>query len=135
MKEDVYQISNVVRGAHSLAIIVSPKCDRLTHEASFKELLEQWGERMWTLPEAMLSTPHRPIQIWRRGHTAPLRVSKTQLTSLAWRDVEETRQLVDHYEGNLILSRLELVIIAMQCLFVRKTKEHFQASISWRTVR
>jgi hypothetical protein len=43
---------------------------------------------------------------------------------VAWADSTITRELVDHYEGNLTLTRLELVTIAMQCLFARKRDEH-----------
>jgi hypothetical protein len=49
---------------------------------------------------------------------------------MAWKDSNITRQLIDHYEGNLTLSRLELVIIAMQCLFARRTVEYLQVFIS-----
>ncbi|KAF4618367.1 hypothetical protein G7Y89_g14936 [Cudoniella acicularis] len=125
-QEDVFRISDVVRGAYSLAVIVGPGERDPTNEAPTEFLLQHWGERMWTLPEALLSTPHRPIQVWRRGYPDPLILSKTQLAALAWRDMASTRQLVDHYEGNLTLSRLELVIIGLQSVFSRKTTQYFR---------
>lgn len=39
-------------------------------------------------------------------------------------DVEESRQLVDHYLGNLGLSRLELAVTALKCLYNRETTEY-----------
>jgi hypothetical protein len=123
LAEDVFRISDVVRGAHSLAIIVGPgpkdpKNPDMTP-------LQQFGMRLWTLPEILLSTPHQPIQVWHRGNPTPLKLSKTQLAPQVWIDVHRTRQLVDHYEGNLALSRLELVIIALKSLFARETAETY----------
>ena len=37
-----------------------------------------------------------------------------------WPDKNVSRQLIDHYEGNLQLSRLELVILALECLHSRQ---------------
>jgi hypothetical protein len=39
---------------------------------------------------------------------------------MVWIDSVVTRELIDHYKGNLTLSRFELVTIAMQCIFSRK---------------
>lgn len=85
---------------------------------------------MWTLPEALLITPQRPITVYRRGEDTPLVVPKNQFAALAWTDSVKTRQLIDHYEGNLTLSRLELVIIAMQTLFARKTTEYARVRLN-----
>jgi hypothetical protein len=40
-------------------------------------------------------------------------------------------QLVDHYEGNLILNQLELVTLALECLHSRKTSLKFQGDVSY----
>jgi hypothetical protein len=55
LTEDVYRISDVVRVAHSLVVIVGPPPD--TREAAMEttQLLKQWGSRMWTFPEVLLS--------------------------------------------------------------------------------
>src|SRR6266699_818364 len=39
-------------------------------------------------------------------------------------DATESRQLVDHYLGNLVLSRLELAVTALRCLYSRETTEY-----------
>ena len=53
----------------------SASSQRLTTD----ELLAQWGSRMWTFPEVLLS-PEREIAVYRRGGDlgSPLRVSKNQ---------------------------------------------------------
>ena len=61
--EDVYRISDVVRGAHSLVVIIGPQ----GNSQSSKEMLRQLGRRMWTFPEVLLSPANRPIAIYVRG--------------------------------------------------------------------
>jgi hypothetical protein len=130
IENDVYRLSDIVRGAHSLVIAVGPESGDIEGQTSTQALLQHWGERLWTLPEALLSTSHRPISVYRRGYHEPLVVPKKQFAAMAWKDSNITRQLIDHYEGNLTLSRLEIVIIAMQCLFARRTVEYLQVFIS-----
>lgn len=128
IEDSVFLISDIVRGAHSLVIAIGSGANDWDQEVTTQALLQQWGQRLWTLPEALLITPHRPISVYRRGHSEPLVVPKKQIAALAWTDSATTRQLVDHYEGNLTLSRLELVIIAMQSLFARKTTVYLPVS-------
>ena len=118
-----------MRGAHSLVIAIGPGARDLDGQASTQSMLQHWGERLWTLPEALLITPYRPISVYRRGYDEPLVIPKKQFAALAWKDSATTRQLIDHYDGNLILSQLELVIIAMQSLFARTTTEYLPVSI------
>ena len=40
-------------------------------------------------------------------------------------DAEESRQLVDHYLRNLGLSRVELAVTALKCLYARDTTQYF----------
>lgn len=42
-----------------------------------------------------------------------------------------TFQLVDHYEGSLILSQLELVTLALECLHNRDTEQYLPGDISY----
>jgi len=131
MTEGVYRISDVVRAAHSLAVIIGPNASNEAQQQfdpdPVRTELREFGLRVWTFPEILLSTPNRPINVYRRGDPIhkPLTLSKVQFATLAWSDVKSARQLIDHYEGNLSLSRLELVIIALKCLFRRETKTEF----------
>ena len=132
MEDDVYRISDIMRGAQALVIVVGARAgDRGTPRT--QELLKGWGKRMWTLPEALLSPEGREILVFTRGQSldSPLKVSKKNFAALAWADAAVTRQLMDHYDGSLILSRLELVILALYCLNKRDTIEYFQGDLSY----
>jgi hypothetical protein len=128
VEDDVFRISDIVRGAHSMAIVIGPGARDIQGQSSTKSMLQHWGERLWTLPEALLITSKRPISVYRRGYQEPLLVPKNQFAAMAWADSTMTRELIDHYEGNLTLTRLELVTIAMQCLFARQRGEYLPVS-------
>jgi hypothetical protein len=120
LEEDVYRISDVVRGARGLAIIVghAPEQRNTAEPVSTEQMLKSWGKSIWTLPEALLSPKGVPIRIYTRGFPdgAPMELLKANFARLAWDDARYTRQLMDHYEGSLILSPLELVVLALECL-------------------
>ena len=46
LENDVYRISDIVRGAHSLIVVVGAP----------RHMLKEWGSRMWTWPEILLSS-------------------------------------------------------------------------------
>lgn len=101
----------------------TPDSDKATTDS----LLGEWGSRMWTFPEVLLS-PGRNIKIYRRGGNlqAPSIVPKNQFASRAWArmDADSSRHLIDHFLGNIDLSRLELAILALKCLYSRHTTEY-----------
>ncbi|KAL4914970.1 hypothetical protein BDW62DRAFT_133934 [Aspergillus aurantiobrunneus] len=121
LSEDVYRISDIVRGAHSLSIILGPPVTDPSSTPDMKTMLQHWGERMWTFPEVLLSPTDRPITIYTRaGDTnSPYLLPKRNFPAEAWLDAPDSRQLVDHYEGSIILSPLELVTLALSCLTTR----------------
>ncbi|KAH7160584.1 hypothetical protein B0J13DRAFT_494260 [Dactylonectria estremocensis] len=131
LEADVYRISDVLRGAHSMVIAVgrgklaSSSSTKVTTEA----LLQEWGSRMWTFPEVLLC-PGRSIQVYTRdsNRQAPLIVAKNQFASQVWTymDADVARHLIDHYLGSISLSRLELATLALRCLYSRHTTEYFQ---------
>jgi hypothetical protein len=99
---------------------------------SATELLKQWGKRMWTFPEVLLSRNDEVKVYARQTHLdAPLVISKTQFAAQVWADATVSRQLVDHYVGSLGLSRLELVSIALQCLSSRQTIQYLPGDHSY----
>ena len=49
----------------------------------------------------------------------------------AWGDHVDSGQLIDHYEGSLILSPLELVTVALRCLFRRNFKPYTDGDQSY----
>lgn len=89
-------------------------------------LLCEWGSRMWTFPEVLLS-PGKSIKVYTRDSTQrPLTLAKNQFASKVWKDMDSSvsRHLIDHYLGNISLSRLELAILALKCLYSRHTTEY-----------
>lgn len=92
--------------------------------SSKADLLAQWGSRIWTFPEVLLS-PGASITVYSRDVESPRVISKNQFAAMAWADIDaaDSSQLVNHYLGNLSLSRIELSIIALKCLFSRSTNE------------
>ncbi|GAO18681.1 hypothetical protein UVI_02058970 [Ustilaginoidea virens] len=131
IEDDVYRISDVVRGAHSLVIAVGPSRSR-PDWSSPDAMLLMWGERMWTLPEALLSPADKDVTICTRGGGSDPRViSRKQLAAVVWDDPLVSRQLIDHFNKTLDLSRLELVSIALGCLRGRKTTEYLPGDLSY----
>jgi hypothetical protein len=131
VEDDVYRISDVMRGAQSLVIAISPSRKRLDWKTS-DAMLRMWGERMWTLPEALLSPADKDIKVYTRGKNGPPRViSKKQLAAIVWNDPLISRQLVDHFNNTLSLSPLELVSIALSCLRSRSTIYYLAGDLSY----
>jgi hypothetical protein len=131
LEEDVFRISDVVRAAHSVVIAIKPSSN---DAGTIDRMLKDWGKRMWTLPEALLSPKEQPLRIYSHSHGTPKLVKevyKKNLAALIWDDSSMTRQLVDHYEGNLTLSRLELVILALGCLSNRTTSRYLNGDMAY----
>jgi hypothetical protein len=81
---------------------------------------------MWTLPELLLSKPGE-IRVYFRGEGtasgANWRVfskNKQEIGNLAWNDSKFAMQMIDHFNGTIHLSRLELVKVFLQCLWTRQ---------------
>ncbi|KAF2492943.1 hypothetical protein BU16DRAFT_94338 [Lophium mytilinum] len=137
LQDDIFRLSDVIRGAKAVAIIVGPHAD---HDPRMPLptrdiMLRQWGERLWTFPEVLLSPARKPIVVYTADdlddHSSPLILEKNQLAPLVWKDQNASRQLIDHYEGNLILSRLELVTLGLQCLYSRQHGKYMQGDHSY----
>jgi hypothetical protein len=121
-EEDVNRICDVVRGAHSLAVALCRPAGGKKANSSTTALLRQWGSQLWTLPEVLLSPPEHKIAIYIQGEAEPEKLAKRNFAARAWEDGRAVRQLIDHYESSLILTPLELVTIALQCLQGRLTE-------------
>lgn len=119
-ENNVWRISDVVRGARSLIIAVSNPFDKEDPGVN-TTALRQWGTRVWTLPEVLLIPSNSDIHVYARNASIdkPMIFHKRNFATL-WGDASISRELIDHYEGNLILSSLELVTIALRCLHNRQ---------------
>lgn len=125
LEADVYRISDIVRGAQQMVIVVGPDSTYGPKSPTDTDtLLQQWGSRMWTFPEILLS-PGASIAVYNRAApSSPLTVTKNQFAARVWLDSDASvaSQLLDHYTGTLELSRLELSVILLKCLFSRHTQ-------------
>ncbi|KAL2817966.1 hypothetical protein BDW59DRAFT_165672 [Aspergillus cavernicola] len=121
LSEDVSRYGDVIRGAHSLAIILGPPTTNRYASPTMSSMLQQWGERMWTFPDVLLSPEDRSISIYtRHGDFSTARlVLKRDFPREAWADTPVSSQLVNHYDGRHVLSPLELATLALQCLSTR----------------
>ncbi|RSM04825.1 hypothetical protein CDV31_009852 [Fusarium ambrosium] len=129
LESDVYRISDVLRGASSMIIAVGRGKTAMSSggKANTESLLREWGSRMWTFPEVLLS-PGRNISIYTRDSdlSSPLVVAKNQFAAQVWTymDPDVARHLIDHYLGTISLSRLEQAVLALKCLYSRHTTEY-----------
>ncbi|OCK81930.1 hypothetical protein K432DRAFT_294382 [Lepidopterella palustris CBS 459.81] len=136
--EDVYRICDVLRGAHSMAAIVGPPCDRKNAEEQDRQnWLSLWASRMWVLPEILLAPGEHGVWIYIQAsgdapeNIVPDKVAKRNLAEFLGSDVEDIRQLIEHYEGSIQLSQLELVQLALDCLRRRTTVERTNADLAY----
>ncbi|KAK4173351.1 hypothetical protein QBC36DRAFT_58534 [Triangularia setosa] len=119
--QDTYSISDIIRTARHV-VVVAGNLQRPWDPNA----LRVWGERVWTLPEVVLSKGES-VTVWHCG-TRPsmkpyqsIEVPKALFPAYAWEDALSSRQLIEHY-GNIHLSRLELVKIALECLMSRRLR-------------
>ncbi|KAJ8111526.1 hypothetical protein OPT61_g5899 [Boeremia exigua] len=134
LQEDVYRICDVIRGAQSLVIAVGQPPNNKHTINTTDLMLQQWGNRIWTFPEILLAPAGKDIKVYLRNSdfTQPLRIPKNQFAAKVWKDdAHIARQLIDHYEGNLLLSQLELVTLALECLHKRRTYQYLPGDHSY----
>lgn len=118
-RPEIYQINDIVRLSHAV-IIALPNPGRGREEEAWTEKLSEFGDRMWTFPEVLLS-PNTTIDIYmaQQSKTPFTSITKANFPQYAWRDEYDARQLMDHFLGSLHLSRLEFAKIAVRCLLLR----------------
>ncbi|KAI9659014.1 MAG: hypothetical protein M1821_001974 [Bathelium mastoideum] len=138
--EDVYRICDIVRAAHSLAILLGPPISsklpsgvRQSYDSNHVKLwLHEWGTRLWTLPEILLCSSEHRITIYAiGGPSQPEQLAKRNFAGRAWKDSRLVRQLVDHYEASVHLTPLELVSIALECFSSRQTDQFHDGDIAY----
>lgn len=140
IEENVWRICDVVRGAISLVIVLRDR-DRdrgrvdLTVEGQLsKDLVRQWSSRVWILPELLLSPENDDIMVYTTGLNLQLHEPQQRNRRnfpQYWDDDSFFGQLIDHYEGSVILSPLELTTTALLCLQNRQTTEYLPGDLSY----
>lgn len=123
LDSDVYRMCDVIRGCSRVVVMLPSK--RV-------ESKKTWGERMWTLPEALLAPGHRCFFSTPEDEgRAPVELSLIQMTSEVWDDPIDseldggsTRLLAEHFAGLLTLSRLELFSTAVDALATKSLNSY-----------
>lgn len=139
---DVFRICDIVRAAHSLVVLVgTPHDEREPGEAQqyvydpayMDGWLQEWGTRLWTLPEVLLCSPERRVKLYAvGGPNPPEEIAKRNIASRSvWPDAKMVRQLVDHYESSIHLTPLELVSIGLECFSWRQTDQFNNGDMSY----
>ena len=125
---DIYGMSDVVRGAQSVAILLP--------DGSL-ERRWAWSKRLWTLPEGLLAKGK--LRVWTYGGTG-LRKNEITRTELA-RDFLPTtetkphhvaiRTLAAYFDGNLELSRLERLVTTIVALSGQESANYTEADMAY----
>ncbi|KAH9208585.1 hypothetical protein DL95DRAFT_395080 [Leptodontidium sp. 2 PMI_412] len=112
---DVYRMCDVIRGCYQVVVMLKGDDNKLKQE---------WGSRMWTLPEALLA-PGDAVYFC-TPTTDSFHITsllKVEMTGSVWDDPlssEEdggpTRLLAEHFSGLVTLSRLEILSNAIAAL-------------------
>ncbi|KAI9694924.1 MAG: hypothetical protein M1822_000541 [Bathelium mastoideum] len=143
-ENDLYRVADYVRHSAAVVIIRGPQPgkdlnqkDQYSADES-REMLRVWGRRVWTFPvcklpylqnpadlcmQEVLLAPSSVIQVYTKGMdigTLPKEIPKTQIADIAWKDTARSGDLVNHFQNNLQLSRLELISIALECFHNRE---------------
>ncbi|CAG8977550.1 hypothetical protein HYALB_00012356 [Hymenoscyphus albidus] len=103
----VYRMCDVIRGAHQVVVML--KGDEL-------KLKQEWGSRMWTLPEGLLAAGNNIYFCTPESNSFKIvSMIKIEMSGSVWEDPEvddedgPTRLLAEHFTGILTLSRLEIL--------------------------
>lgn len=142
IEQNVWRICDVVRSAFSVVVAIAGPMGLTTQTGLPYDLVREWGRRVWTLPELLLTPEHDDIQIYTMNRTldpseqldqclASPKLRNLRNFSRYWEDDSLVGQLIDHYEGSVILSPLELITTALQCLQNRPTTEYLPGDLSY----
>ncbi|OCK93997.1 uncharacterized protein K441DRAFT_563805 [Cenococcum geophilum 1.58] len=124
--DEIYHISDFVRGAKAVAIAINGDGTQ-----GSLALLKQFGERVWTLPEILLAAnSDNMFRIYSPGRP-PLVLTRHQFMRDVWSDSHISRQLVEHFQNSLQLSRLQLSVIALQSFYARDRTLYYPADIEY----
>lgn len=128
-EESIWNMSDIIRRATAVVIAVPGPVDAQFNGKSLKE----WGDRCWTMPELLLYTGQQPISIYEKTKSLDDRrqIPRRELWNKVWSDTAYSGQLIDHYEGSLILTPLELNTVALHCLQNRWTTEYHKGDVAY----
>ena len=131
LEQNVWRICDVVRGAFSIVVAVAGPGNSQDSQGLPYDPLRDWGRRVWTLPELLLSPERDDIVVYaNRTLDSSDQIHRRNFARF-WDDSSLVGQLIDHYEGSVVLSPLELMTIALRCLQNRHTTEYLPGDLSY----
>ena len=133
LAQNVWQISDIIRGARQLVIVVSDPPRNRVQNTPTQTLLADWGTRVWTLPEILLISGDENILVFSRNHGTrdAEQVHRKREFASTMTDARISRQLLDHFDGSLVLGQLPLVTIALQCFNNRQKGDYLPGDMSY----
>lgn len=125
---DVYGMADVVRNANHVAIL-------LPSEHSFYK--RSWARRLWTLPEGLLAKGK--LRIWTATENGLTKneLDRVEMTYEFWHPFAHderhypTRILAEYYEGQIELTRLEMIVTAIAALSRQDSSKFTDADIAY----
>ena len=129
----IWMIGDTVRRAKAVAIAIAGPSD----DPSNRTPLQEWGDPVWTMPELLLYTGNHDIFVYdyykcmQSSELGPRELPRRELWSEAWSDTKFSGQLLDHFEGSLILTPLELVTVALHCFHNRQLKIYLEGDMAY----
>ncbi|QSZ34967.1 hypothetical protein DSL72_007829 [Monilinia vaccinii-corymbosi] len=135
--DDVHRFCDVTRGAEMVCVVLP---DRSPQALVF------FGQRLWCLPEILLARDHKVSLCTpsKDGVDRIERVDIMEFTHRSWARMltpsneiihdgndEIFRLLAEHYTGSLILTRLELIQVALKALKSRQFTEFQRGDIAY----
>ncbi|KAF8836057.1 hypothetical protein BDN67DRAFT_911853, partial [Paxillus ammoniavirescens] len=110
--KDVYRMADVYRGAQFTLIMLCP-AEGVSEETAWKE----YGERLWTLPEVLLSREVR----FKMGGGDVTHINLHQLANRAYANYHEESAIINAYGLKDPLERLERLLMLKSALWRRKS--------------
>ena len=135
--DNVWRICDVVRGSFAVVVAVAKL------PGSQQEPLTEWKNRVWTLPELLLSPGSEQLSVYIKStalhptlgdgsdNIKPSDFISRREFSRYSKDPVLFGQLTDHLEGSVILSPLQLTTIALKCLLNCGTTQYLEGDLSY----
>jgi hypothetical protein len=140
LSEDVYLICDVLRCSHSMAVINGPlglDKGKSWNRQNWREFKNVWASRMWVLPELLLSPTEHRVSVYTQQKgvapedMVPEEIAKRNLAEESCSDAADVQHLIDHFEGSIQLSKLELMQLALDCLSRREAQGRTDADLAY----
>lgn len=128
---DLYRVADVYRGATRTVVLIHDRYLRLLPNASqpaqrrrqeerdAEELFgwQSWGDRVWTFPEALLSSS----LVYKFGHEAARPISLRQLGNMAYKPDQEEMAIINGFSGKDTLERIQKQMLLKNAIWRRSS--------------